>query len=257
MQNIKYQRNFLSNVICRVDFNSDLQSDSLNNLLINQSITNVFPIKDKDIVEKQTNYTLTQTQDMPQLMQENVSFIRKVFVSQCGKNKCNISPKFLILEYNDYSSFEKLKNDFLGIIQAIQNICGNIELSRFGLRYINVFNVDNIKIYKTFFSEKINEFVSLDSQDNGDNTIEISRALGKIEYVQNDIRLNMVFGEFNRNYPGVIQKHDFVLDYDAFIQGLYKLSDIFPQKFEAAHDLIQQIFEQSITDRLRNILDRA
>ena len=78
--------------------------------------------------------------------------------------------------------------------------------------------------------------------------------MGRIEYINSDIRLNMNFGEFNRNYPGAIEKHDFVLDYDAFIQGNYKLSDVFPQKLDTAHNMIQDVFENSITDKLREVM---
>lgn len=250
-EQIKYGKNFLSNVICRIDFESDLESETIAQLSMSSEIIEYFPIRGKDVVEEGTNFNVIQKPGVePQIFQEKVSLIRKEFIDSLGKNKCSISPKFLILEYTSYTSFEVLKMHFMQIIHKIRSLSGDVQISRFGLRYINTFNVDNTRIYKTFFNNEINGFVSLSAPEN----TSLSRAMGKIEYINSDIRLNMNFGEFNRNYPGVIQKHDFVLDYDAFIQGNYKLSDAFPQKIDTAHNMIQNAFEHSITDKLRELM---
>ena len=250
-ETIKYENHFLSNVICRVDFESDLSNETISQLAMSTEITQSFPIRGKDSVEEGTNFNVVQKPGAdPQIFQERVSFVRKEFINSLGKNKCSISPKFLILEYGAYVSFEELKNHLMQIIQKIKNLSGDIQISRFGLRYINTFNVDNIRIFKSYFANEISGFVSLSAPS---NTL-LSRAMGKIEYINSDVRLNMNFGEFNRNYPGAIQKHDFVLDYDAFIQGNYKLSDAFPQKLDVAHNMIQDVFENSITDKLRELM---
>nr|MBQ4320565.1 TIGR04255 family protein [Clostridia bacterium] len=250
-ETIKYEKHFLSSVICRIDFESDLNNETLSNLAMSTEITDYFQIRGKDTVEEATNFNVVQKPGTdPQIFQEKVSFVRKEFINSSGKNKCSFSPKFLILEYGAYVSFEELKKHFMKIVQKIKSLSGDIQISRFGLRYINTFNVDSFRVFKSYFANEISGFVSLSAPT---NTL-LSRAMGKIEYINSDIRLNMNFGEFNRNYPGAIEKHDFVLDYDAFIQGNYKLSDAFPQKLEIAHNMIQDVFENSITDKLREVM---
>lgn len=251
IDSIKYSKHYLSNVICRIDFSTLLSESILSELSMEKDIINYFPLKLKDIVEEETNFNLIdEPGSEPVLSKEKNSFIRKTFVDSEGANKFIFSPKYILLDYSNYSSFEMLRTHLETIVKKIILLSPEIVVTRFGLRYINTFNVDDMRIQKSFFSNILNEFVCVSSLENA----TLSRAMGHFEYVNNDIRLNFNFGEFNRNYPGILQKRDFVLDYDASVQMNYKLSDILSAKLNIAHTMIQEAFENSITDKLRDMM---
>ena len=257
-ENIKYKNNFLSSVICRIDFNSPLPEETINDLSKDTDLTGAFPIRGKDQVRKEKRLNWVSSFDnkkpeKPSVVEEEFTFIIKEFRNATGENKFVFAPTFIVFEYKKYNSFEKLKSNFLSVVNCLNK--GNKDekntnISRFGLRYINIIDPDKIRILKGYFANTINAFVNFELAKG----LSLSRAVGQVEYLQDDIRLVVHYGEYNRSYPGILLKHDFVLDYDASVQGLYSISDIFPNKLIAAHSMIQNVFEHSITDKFRKIM---
>jgi len=58
----------------------------------------------------------------------------------------------------------------------------------------------------------------------------------------------------NPEYPAPIRRRIFVLDFDAFSQGLLEQNEI-ESRLGRFHSLIQQVFERSILDGLRQQLN--
>ena len=54
----------------------------------------------------------------------------------------------------------------------------------------------------------------------------------------------------NPDYPSTIRSKVFILDFDAFSEGLQEFHEI-KTKLKNYHEAIQGLFEQSITDQLR------
>lgn len=252
-ETIKYNKHFITSVICRVDFSDDLPDDVITELSVGTEIKTHFPMLAKDQIENTTGFNVVQKgNEDPIISRVTDTIVKKTFTDISGSNKCIFSKKSLALEYAAYNSFEELQKHFMTIVEKIVALYPNAKISRFGLRYINTYNCDLIRIQKNFFAKEINSLIGIQAAGNSN----LSRAMGHIEYIRDEIRLSVNFGEFNRSYPGILQKHDFVLDYDAVIQGVYKLSDLIPAKLINAHELIQLAFEQNITDVLRDEMNK-
>ena len=58
----------------------------------------------------------------------------------------------------------------------------------------------------------------------------------------------------NPDYPAQIKKKIFILDMDVYFNGILNKSDILDH-FPKFHSSIQDLFEDSITDAYRRILD--
>ena len=247
----KYSKHFLSKVIARIDFPNLLSDECFSELALGTAIEENFPLRGKDQVENRSNLNVFKKEgEAPTISEDIITLIRKEFVDSAGKNRCFISRQYIILDYDQYESFERLQNDFIKLVSVINGKQSDVVMSRLGLRYINTFNPDVFKLQKSYFSSEVNSILGFNSFD----SMSLSRVMTHVEYICDDIRLTAKLGRYNRNYPGAIQKNDFVLDYDAFIQGSYRLSDVFPQKLINAHTMIQTAFESHITDKLRVVM---
>jgi uncharacterized protein (TIGR04255 family) len=80
---------------------------------------------------------------------------------------------------------------------------------------------------------------------------EPSRIFHNFEVVFSDLGFNMrfQFGLHNPDYPAPIRQRMFVLDFDAYCQGMIEPSDI-PTVLDKYHAEIQRLFERSITTKL-------
>lgn len=253
-ESIKYKKHFLSSVICRIDFNEMLPAEVLNSIAKDSLIIKGFPIHGKDQVGKEKTINILGFANGKSVdssvSQNETSYIIKELRNETGENKFVFAPSFFVFEYKKYESFEELKQYFMKVVNNIGEKGRDININRFGLRYINIIDPDKTRILKSYFSNSINSFVNFELAEG----LSLSRAIGRVEYLKEDIRLVVNYGEYNRSYPGTLLKHDFVLDYDASVQGVYNISDIFPSKLIAAHEMIQNVFEHSITDKFRKIM---
>ncbi len=59
---------------------------------------------------------------------------------------------------------------------------------------------------------------------------------------------------YNPDYPAPIKKKRFTLDLDAYYQGFHDKDEI-QKNLDKYHDKIQELFELSITEKFRNILN--
>jgi uncharacterized protein (TIGR04255 family) len=58
------------------------------------------------------------------------------------------------------------------------------------------------------------------------------------------------YGMHNPDYPAPIKKKIFILDYDAYCNGILTKNDIF-KYLPIFHEEVQKLFENSISDKLR------
>lgn len=247
----KYNSTFLNTVIFRIDFEDYLSDETIKKIIMSPELLAIFPIKGKDQIKEDYNYSVfDKGENPPEISKTLDQYIEKILIDNSGKNRIIASKKAIVFEYNQYFSFEETKKQISFVVKEILSVNSSIRTKRFGLRYINVFDSDTHKINKNYFADSLKGLVKF----NDFSGLVVSRALGNIEFINDDLRLTMKYGNFNRNYPGAVEKYDFVLDYDAYVDGLCLLSDVFQQKLDAAHDMIQTAFESSITDNLRETM---
>lgn len=124
---------------------------------------------------------------------------------------------------------------------------------RIGLRYINIFNTEKIKILKKFFISEVANALTLNIS-NKDSDLKTIRSMHLSEYSMGNSSVNFRFGLYNKLYPNPIQTNDFVLDYDCFSTEGFSNSDDIIKFISEGHDLIQNLFEGSITNSLREFM---
>ncbi|TDE50106.1 TIGR04255 family protein [Flavobacterium sp. GT3P67] len=82
------------------------------------------------------------------------------------------------------------------------------------------------------------------------NQKNIIRAFHNLEIKNDEIMLKFQYGMNNPDYPAVIKKKSFILDFDASFTGILKHHEI-DTYIMKQHSEIQKQFEFSITEKLR------
>lgn len=83
---------------------------------------------------------------------------------------------------------------------------------------------------------------------------EIARGFHNLTINDNDIMLRFQYGMYNPDFPSPIRKKLFILDYDAFYDGLQDIEDI-KANIDIFHERIEALFENNIKDELRNLME--
>lgn len=250
MDNIKYKSNFLNQVIIRIDFLELLDSNSLYDNELLKIITTKYPRRAKDKIIYFNNFGLKFEVNTEPIVNNNSN---KGIQIECSdildKNKIIMTNKSITYNINDYTKF-KDHYDFFQKIVSILFSNNKLSSTRLGIRYINIFNNDKIKIHSNYFSQNINNFPSL-----GLNTKEkkeqCTRSLALTEYRIDDMILNFRYGLYNKNYPDYLKNKDIVLDMDCFTTNLMDRPNDILDTIKKGHDNIQSLFENVITDKLR------
>ena len=132
-EDIRYKRNFLTNVIARVDFPSPIEG--LENQLppeISKGMMRIFPIAEP---EKAIAQELRISSD--ELRQRRSELTKWHFHGRDRDKTLTIVPTAVFVEYTSYKTYEILKEEFLGALSVFFAHFTDIVGSRLGLRYIN------------------------------------------------------------------------------------------------------------------------
>lgn len=250
---IRYEKNFLTQVIVRIDFLQFLPTIQLLTPSIETEILKSFPRRGKDqkIQFNAINVTIDSSRlNTPDAQHEMIEGIQREYIS--GKNKLLLSNKFVVFEINDYESYDLHRESFRDVLHSLfaEN---ELASARVGIRYINIFNSNDIKIRKNMFASSISSSIGANTLDK-EGDIRLTRAMGMNEYQVSSMILNFRYGMYNPDFPNPLQKKDFVLDFDCFTMEPIESSDGILRCIDMGHKSIQVLFETSITDSLRKVL---
>jgi uncharacterized protein (TIGR04255 family) len=158
-----------------------------------------------------------------------------------------ITPNAVLVQRQKYSTYEELKTEFFDVLNAFLDVYSDAVISRFGIRFINEITLDvgaptnwdgylNAQLLATlaFFP----------------NPNELCRVFNIVELNFGDLNLKFQFGMHNPDYPATIKRKSFILDLDAYYVGLLDRQEIV-SNVDRAHEHIQELFERSITAKLR------
>jgi uncharacterized protein (TIGR04255 family) len=242
-----YNKNFLKKVIARVDFLSPISKIEKNiPKTISEDIKSIFPIAEpRKVVAQELQISKNGTKEKRSELTE------WRFHSKKRDKTLMIHPQFLWISYSKYSSFEQFKKEFFGILSNFFKFFDEAQGQRVGLRYINEINLDE-KEPLSWEKYINNDLLCLNNFSS--NQENISRIFSNIEYTFDDYFVKFQFGIHNPDYPAPILQKQFILDYDAYYQGVLNLEDI-TSSFDQFHKKIQELFELSIYDELRDILN--
>ena len=247
----KYNKTFLTNVIVRANFPNSIETSSLPSDL-KDVILKSFPISEpkKMILVESEIKIVPKSKIEIETGQETMEW------HYYGKNREKelvINEKFISISYMKwYDSFEYLKNEFLTIITKLIAVFENdIQINRLGLRYINEIDLDetNALNWDNYLDNNLLSIFNIVE----DKEI-IERGFNNLVLNYGDMILNFQYGMHNPDFPALIRKKIFILDYDANFTALQDLGDIEPNLIYF-HDEIQKLFEQNIKEDLRKIMN--
>jgi len=243
-----YRNPFLKEVIVRIDFPAPAYDDkSLPKTVANKAINN-FPIQEE---RKALSQELTLSPS--EIHHKRQEFTEWHFHGIKRQKKLIITPRFIAISYSRYTSFEELKDGFLQVTSVMFEHDPDIRASRLGLRYINHIDIPKHDPYE--WGDLINRELLGLFEHFSDRKNIINRIFHIVEYkYEDDIQLKFQFGVPNPDFPAPVRAPLFVLDMDAYYNGLQDKNDI-SDNLNNSHERIQHLFENSITDNLRRLMD--
>lgn len=242
-----YKRNFLRQVIARVDFVGPLAAIATSlPAQLSQQILKRYPISEP---AKAIAQELQISPEQEVVAAKRTEHTIWTFYSKERDRKLTLQPEALLLEVGQYRTFELMKDDFVAMAGALFAVAKDAQPSRLGLRYINVIELDGDKPFD--WDGLLNaQMLSLFKFPLEPDRSSIARAFHNLELALGDFNLRYQFGMHNPDYPAKIRRRAFVLDLDGYAQGALNKAEI-EQLLDTFHSKIQEYFEFSITDALR------
>ncbi len=242
-----YQKSFLKEVIFRIDFPSPLESiEKSVPKAIGKAITEKFPIP-----EPSRKFHTQELQfSGPNFKAKNTEMTQWVYYGKEREKTLALDASALILSVKEYKSYEKLHEDIEGVLKAFFGEFKDISATRVGLRYVNLVELDepNPLSWANYINEEILGIIDFHKEKQF-----LTRVFHIVEYNFDGLAVKYQFGLANQDYPAHINKKQFVLDIDAYSNGSFDYGDVM-SRVDEAHSKAQDIFEQSITDNLRQFM---
>jgi len=245
-QNVCYENNFLKEVIVKVDFSSPLEAlrKKIPPHVGNAALT-CFPISEpkKALAQKLKLSAVEITHEKQEFTEWN-------YYGREREKRLVIAPHCVFVTYSHYSTFEALKEDFFSVLSSLFEAFPNLGIGRTGLRYINhiVPNMPDPFEWHDYIDGRLLGLFSRFTERK-----YITRLFNIAEFKYEDLQIKFQFGAPNPDFPATIRRPLFILDIDGFVHGLQELSEI-SKNLDRAHERIQALFEESITDRLREVM---
>lgn len=242
-----YQKNFITNVIFRIDFpeiSKTNPKDPPSKFIdkIKEKFPNCEPVKGETFeVESKTNTRTIRHKEKFAWRLTNLEMNKIVIVD----------PGYLTLESLKYKNFDDFIEDIRFIFVNFFLLYPVEFANRVGLRYINQIKWDkgdpldwHKLLDSNLYSIPKNFICKSDS---------IVRSMNLLEIDEDDYFLRFQFGLFNSEFPNHIARKEFVLDYDCYTEDQVEISEIY-KIVEKFNKIIYKWFERSIDNDLRNFM---
>lgn len=245
MERILYKRNFLRNVIFRIDFLSDEKSfEQMTQKSNLDELKTRFEILEPLQTIKNTDFTINVNENT--LEQKHKETKKYILRKKNQTASLSIQNNAIVIDYTNYNNADILKED----IRVLNKIIGNVSITRIGLRYINYLECNNFGDinWNLYINNNLLKNLDIDYQ----GTLMQSITVTDLKY--DDYIIRFQHGIHNQNQPADRIKDAFVLDFDAYtsdVKSDYDLDTI----VEKWNKQINYLFETSITDELRGVLN--
>ena len=239
---ICYKENFLKEVIARIDFVSPIELlDEELPKEISKVALKTFPIMEPiDAITQELLLKDAKLSTREHRTKEWVFFGR-------GRNKqLTITPTSIFIVYKQYKKYENFRENFLSVVNALFARFPDVQPRRLGIRYVNQIETHGDALdWKGYISDDLLYPLNYEVMD-----AKLSRVFSNYVLAFDNFNLKFQFGMHNPDFPAPIRRKLFILDYDAYFEGLLEHQEI-PSNMDLYHNKIQTIFENSIGDKLR------
>ncbi len=248
-ETICYEKSFLKEVVVRIDFPS-LPNDMTTTLpktLENAIIAN-FPIPEPrtaqvhEVLMSETTVQTSRTETK-----------EWVFHGKDRDKTLIVGCNYFTLSIKKYKNYENLLSDIKAPLDALYQHASAVSANRIGLRYINVIESKKDSNPLNWKGQINKDMLALLNLQNNGHTL--SRVFSVLEFNVDGLMLKSQFGIPNPDYPAPIKQKQFVIDLDAYVFGSFSREEI-NTTLGSAHFIIQDFFEKSITDKVRNIMKK-
>lgn len=246
-ENVCYRKSFLKEVILRLDFGSKVEAflRALPQKVATAALKR-FPLSEPQKAQFQEvtfsgSTVQTRTEDSMQWVYH-------------GKNRektLTITPDTFLITNRAYVSYESFLDDFNTVLKAVFEANKDLSVARVGLRYINVLDIQETDplAWASYLNEEMLGIIDMHKDANA-----LTRVFHIVEFNYDGQHVKFQFGIANPDYPALIKRKQFVLDIDSYFTGALSEEDIHGC-VDKAHDRIQQLFEESITDKTRALME--
>lgn len=243
IEKVKYNKNFLSKVIFRLDF--------LPILKIQKEISPEFQDEIRSDLPTFTELKATEyiTKISAEKKEDETKIVSQWFFSDLeNRFKLTLTSDFIAIEDYKYTSLSDYTKIIEKVIKSFTKFYKDITFKRIGLRFINeiVFSEGDPLKWSDYIADSlvcsIEDFI-------GDNK-ELSRAMSQFIIKKDDCSIIFNFGIFNSIFPDKISRKEFILDYDCHSKDV-DISNIVGQ-IKHLNILILDLFELSIKNSLRS-----
>jgi uncharacterized protein (TIGR04255 family) len=243
-----YKNTFIRQVIARIDFAETITE--LEKKLpqgFDKLVQKYFPIK---LPIKMVPLPVSTVGNIT--IDINKTYPMREYNDRNRENKLELLPTHMDIAFTKYTNYyEDLKDTFVKLSDALTKEIPDISIRRFGLRFINNIEVED-KSPATKWEKYLNKDL-LSIFNIPQKTNDVLRAFSILIYRVDNVTLTFRYGMQNPDYPAPIRKKEFVLDYDAYYEGLIEGKDI-PSYLDSFHKKIYDLFEKCITKETRKIM---
>ncbi len=239
-----YKKNYLKNVIFRVDFLlEEREFEALMNKTTLDQIKTRFQILEPPQTIKNTNFTVdVEAKTINAKENESKKYI---FRKKEGWAMLAIDSQSIVIEYNVYKGSEMLLED----IRLLSFIFAKISISRMGLRYINYieplgFGEIN---WDKYIIKQLRENQILDYGG------EVLQSINVTDIKYDGYMIKLQSGIHDQNFPASRVKDAFVLDFDAYSNEIKPSEDI-ENTVREWNKQIGILFENFITQEFKDVL---
>jgi uncharacterized protein (TIGR04255 family) len=249
---INYKKNFLKQVIVRVDLLNPLPDVDLRlpSRLTDLAVQS-FPIPEpRDAMASE--YEISP-KGMATKKEEH--FKEWLFHGKERTKSLIINRQAVFVEHKSYQTFEVVKDEFIRILECISELFPDTQTSRVGLRYVNVIELkeSNPTNWSAYLAPQLLSAFQFPPEE---DRPALSRVLNRVEFAFDSFNLRYISGMNNPDFPARIRQKAFVMDLDAYTQTAFDLRDV-KRVLDDFHTKIQNYFEHSITDELRRAMNAA
>jgi len=246
LENICYAKNYITQVIFRVDYSTILK--------INEGLVSDFQalLSEEHLFLKPRKVMAYKTTISPKgRTDEERAMTLWDFADKEGTKKLSICSDFFVIEIQKYDTFENLRALIEKTFPAFLKAYSPVNCTRMGLRFINEIKMDEGNPLE--WEELVYVPLGHLKEDFFKDKSEISRIMGQTILTKEDHKLTFNYGIFNSEFPAKISRKEFILDFDCYTEIVSENEVVnYVGKF---HREIQELFEMSIKDRLREIME--
>lgn len=241
-----YRHTFLASVIARVDFASPipLPPKGPPRKLVDV-VAEHFPIPEHRITNRR------HVEISPSGTKEtNKSTTEWVYHGKDREKDTCLSDDYMYVQYNKYKSYAQLRSEFLDTLNTLFETYDDLQVKRLGLRYVNKIELEENT--PTDWSKHLSQDL-LGAFRLADSPTTVARVFSVMDFNYGDFSLRFQYGMPNPDYPSVICKKLFILDWDVFCTLLLRKEDV-AERLDLFYSKVNSAFEQVITENLRKIM---